>query len=100
MAIGTHAAGEARPGPPRHRGPAPGDGPSAVVDAQTILDAISLQVNLAYRGVVADQERVGLARPAVEQAAVRLTSLCRGRIRTGQNPAGRTSTAVAAVAGC
>jgi outer membrane protein len=41
----------------------------ALADAQTILDAISLQVNLAYRGVVSAQERVGLARPAVDQSA-------------------------------
>jgi outer membrane protein len=42
---------------------------SASADAQTILDNISLQVNLAYRGVVAAQEQVSLARPAVEQSA-------------------------------
>jgi TolC family type I secretion outer membrane protein len=41
---------------------------AAVADAQAILDAISLQVNLAYRGVVAARERVALAEPAVTQA--------------------------------
>jgi outer membrane protein len=55
---------------------------AAVADAQTILDAISLQVNLAYRGVVANQERVGLARPAVEQSAEALR-IVRQRYRAG-----------------
>jgi outer membrane protein TolC len=55
---------------------------AAVADAQTVLDAISLQVNLAYRGVVADQERVGLARPAVEQSAEALR-IVRQRYRAG-----------------
>ena len=32
---------------------------SALADAQVILDGISLQVNLAYRGVVAARERIG-----------------------------------------
>ena len=55
---------------------------AALADAQTILDAISLQVNLAYRGVVATQERVGLARPAVEQSAEALR-IVRQRYRDG-----------------
>jgi outer membrane protein len=55
---------------------------AALADAQTILDAISLQVNLAYRAVVANQERVGLARPAVEQAAEALR-IVRRRYREG-----------------
>jgi outer membrane protein len=55
---------------------------AALGDAQTILDAISLQVNLAYRGVVATQERVGLARPAVEQSAEALR-IVRQRYRAG-----------------
>jgi outer membrane protein TolC len=42
---------------------------SAFADAQTILDDVSLQVNLAYRGVVSAEEQVSLARPAVEQSA-------------------------------
>jgi outer membrane protein len=41
---------------------------AAVADAQVILDAISLQVNLAYRGVVAANERIDLSRTAVVQA--------------------------------
>lgn len=38
---------------------------AAVADAQAILDAISLEVSLAYRGVVAAHERIDLARTAV-----------------------------------
>jgi outer membrane protein len=41
---------------------------AAVADAQSILDAISLQVNVAYRGVVAARERIDLARTAIAQA--------------------------------
>jgi outer membrane protein TolC len=55
---------------------------SAFADAQTILDDISLQVNLAYRGVVATQEEVTLARPAVEQSAEALR-ITRQRYRSG-----------------
>jgi outer membrane protein TolC len=55
---------------------------SAVADAQGILDAISLQVNLAYRGVVAARERIDLARPAVEQSAEALR-IVRQRYRAG-----------------
>ena len=54
-----------------HRGAlraADADVESALADAQAILDAISLQVNLAYRGVVAAHERIDLARTAVVQA--------------------------------
>jgi outer membrane protein TolC len=56
----------------RHRGElreANAEIEAAFADAQTILDNISLQVNLAYRGVVAALEQVSLARPAVEQSA-------------------------------
>ena len=69
----------------RHRGElraADAEIEAALADAQTILDAISLQVNLAYRGVVAAQERVGLARPAVEQSAEALR-IVRQRYRAG-----------------
>ena len=69
----------------RHRGElrsADADIEAALADAQTILDAISLQVNLAYRGVVAAQERVELARPAVEQSAEALR-IVRQRYRAG-----------------
>jgi outer membrane protein len=55
----------------RHRGElhsAEADVEAAVADAQSILDAISLQVNQAYRGVVAARERIDLARTAVVQA--------------------------------
>ena len=54
----------------------------AVANAQSILDAISLQVNLAYRGAVAAQETIELARTAVEQAEEDLR-LVRVRYRNG-----------------
>jgi outer membrane protein len=41
---------------------------AALADAQTLLDNISLEVNIAYRGVVAARERIGLSRVAVTQA--------------------------------
>src|SRR5208282_5770118 len=55
----------------RHRGElraADAEIEAALADAQVILDAISLQVNLAYRGVMAARERIDLARTAVVQA--------------------------------
>src|SRR5207248_5189934 len=55
---------------------------AAVADAQAILDAVSLQVNLAYRGAVAARERIGLARTAVVQATENLR-LVRVRYRNG-----------------
>jgi outer membrane protein len=55
---------------------------SALADAQLILDAISLQVNLAYRGVVAARERIDLARTAVVQAEENLR-LVRVRYHNG-----------------
>jgi outer membrane protein TolC len=55
---------------------------AALADAPIILDAISLQVNLAYRGVVAARERIELARTAVVQAAENLR-LVRVRYRNG-----------------
>jgi outer membrane protein len=55
---------------------------AALADAQIILDAISLQVNLAYRGVVAARERIDLARTAVVQAQENLR-LVRVRYRNG-----------------
>jgi len=69
----------------RHRGElrsAEADVEAALADAQTILDAISLQVNLAYRGVVAANERIDLARTAVVQAEENLR-LTRVRYRNG-----------------
>jgi outer membrane protein len=69
----------------RHRGElwsADADIEGAIADAQTILDAISLQVNVAYRGVVAGRERFELARPAVEQSAEALR-IVRQRYRAG-----------------
>jgi outer membrane protein TolC len=69
----------------RHRGElrsAEADIEAAIADAQAILDAISLQVNLAYRGVVSAQQRVELARPAVEQSAEALR-IVRQRYRAG-----------------
>jgi outer membrane protein TolC len=69
----------------RHRGElraAEADIEAAVADAQAILDAISLQVNLAYRGVVASRELISLARTAVVQAEENLR-LVRVRYRNG-----------------
>jgi outer membrane protein len=69
----------------RHRGDlqsAEADIEAAVADAQTILDAISLQVNIAYRGVVAARERIDLSRTAVVQAEENLR-LVRIRYRNG-----------------
>jgi outer membrane protein TolC len=69
----------------RHRGElrsAEADIEAAVADAQTILDAISLQVNLAYRAVVAARERIDLSRTAVVQAEENLR-LVRVRYRNG-----------------
>jgi len=69
----------------RHRGElksAEADIEAALADAQTILDAISLQVNLAYRGVVSSRERIDLSRTAVVQAQENLR-LVRVRYRNG-----------------
>jgi outer membrane protein len=62
----------------RHRGElraAEADVEAALADAQTILDAISLEVNLAYRGEVAASERIALSRTAVAQAQENLRLL-------------------------
>ena len=69
----------------RHRGElrsAEADVEAAVADAQSILDAISLQVNLAYRGAAAARETIELARTAVAQAEENLR-LVRVRYRNG-----------------
>lgn len=69
----------------RHRGElrsAEADVEAAVADAQTILDAISLQVDVAYRGMVAANERIDLSRTAVVQAEENLR-LVRVRYRNG-----------------
>jgi outer membrane protein TolC len=69
----------------RHRGElhsAEAEIQAAIADAQTILDAVSLQVNLAYRGVVAARQRIDLARTAVAQAEENLR-LVRVRYRNG-----------------
>ena len=55
---------------------------AAVANAQAVLDAISLQVNLAYRGVVAANARIDLSRTAVVQAQENLR-LLRVRYRNG-----------------
>jgi outer membrane protein len=55
---------------------------AAGAEAQSILDAISLQVNLGYRAAVAAQERIGLSRTAVAQAEENLR-LLRVRYRNG-----------------
>ena len=68
-----------------HRGvlrAAEADIEAAVADAQAILDAVSLQVNLAYHGVVAARERIDLAKTAVVQATENLR-LVRVRYRNG-----------------
>jgi outer membrane protein TolC len=69
----------------RHRGDlrsAEADIEAALADAQTILDTISLQVNLAYRDVVAAYELIDLSRTAVVQAEENLR-LLRVRYRNG-----------------
>jgi outer membrane protein TolC len=69
----------------RHRGElwsAEAEIEAALADAEAILDAISLQVNLAYRGVVAARERIDLSRTAVVQAEENLR-LVRVRYRNG-----------------
>jgi outer membrane protein TolC len=69
----------------RHQGAlraAEADIQAARADAQAILDAISLQVNLAYRGVVAARQRIDLSRTAVVQAGENLR-LVRVRYRNG-----------------
>lgn len=69
----------------KHRGElrsAEADVQAALADAQTILDGISFQVNVAYRGVIASHERIGLARTAITQAEENLR-LLRARYRNG-----------------
>jgi outer membrane protein len=69
----------------RHRGElrsADADIEAALADAQVILDAISLQVNVAYRGVIASRERIELARTAIIQAEENLR-LLQVRYRNG-----------------
>jgi outer membrane protein TolC len=69
----------------QHRGElrsAEADVEAALADAQSILDAISLQVNLSYRGMVAANERIDLSRTAVVQAQENLR-LVRVRYRNG-----------------
>jgi outer membrane protein TolC len=82
--VGLHVAAPLYAGG-RHRGElrsAEADIEAAIADAQIILDAISLQVNLAYRGVVAAKERIDLSRTAVVQAQENLR-LVRVRYRNG-----------------
>ncbi len=54
----------------------------AGADAQGVLNDISLEVTVAHRDVVSAQERVDLARPAVEQSAEALR-IVRERYRGG-----------------
>ena len=54
----------------------------AQADAQGVLNDISLEVTVAHRGVVSAQERVELARPAVEQSTEALR-IVRERYRNG-----------------
>jgi outer membrane protein TolC len=55
---------------------------AAVADAQNLLDGISLEVNLAYRGAIASAERIELSRTAITQATENLR-LVRSRYRQG-----------------
>jgi len=55
---------------------------AAVANAQTILDSISLEVNVAYRSLIASGERIGLSRPAVLQSEENLR-LMRVKYRNG-----------------
>jgi outer membrane protein len=55
---------------------------AALADTQSILDGISLQVNLAYRGVIAARQRIELSRTAVAQSEENLR-LVRVRYRNG-----------------
>jgi outer membrane protein TolC len=69
----------------QHRGElraAEADIQAALADAQGILDAIGLEVNLAYRDVVAARELIDLSRTAVVQAEENLR-LVRVRYRDG-----------------
>ncbi len=69
----------------QHRGElqsADADVEGALADAQSILDAISLQVNLAYRAVVAASQRIELSRVAIVQAGENLR-LLQVRYRNG-----------------
>jgi len=69
----------------RHTGErhaAEADVEAALAEAQALLDGISLQVNLAYRGVVAASELIELSRTSVVQAQENLR-LVRVRYRNG-----------------
>src|SRR5262249_156729 len=54
----------------------------ALADAATVLDTISLEVNLAYRAARASRERIELSRTSVEQAGENLR-LVRVKYRNG-----------------
>lgn len=54
----------------------------AVAEAQGVLDEVTLQVTLGYRGVVSARSRADLARPAIDQAAEALR-IVRERYRNG-----------------
>jgi outer membrane protein len=54
----------------------------ALADSQNILNGISMEVTIAYRGVISAQTRVELARPAVDQSAEALR-IVRERYRNG-----------------
>jgi outer membrane protein TolC len=53
-----------------------------VANAQSVLDAVSLEVTLAYRGVLTARRRIGYLRPAVAQARENLR-LVRTKYRNG-----------------
>jgi outer membrane protein TolC len=54
----------------------------AVSTAETVLDGISLEVTLAFCGVTSARERIGLSRPAIDQARETLR-LVRVKYRNG-----------------
>ncbi len=69
----------------RHRGDlraAEADIREATANAQSIVDAVSLEVTLAYRSVVTAQKRIDHLRPAVEEARENLR-LVRNKYRNG-----------------
>ena len=56
---------------------------SAAAEAESIADLIAFQVNEAYRQAVAARKGIGLARPAVDQAAESYR-LVRSRYKEGE----------------
>jgi outer membrane protein TolC len=55
---------------------------AAAAGAQTVFDTVTLEVNLAFRGVIATSERIRLTEPTIEQASENLR-LVRVKYRNG-----------------